>query len=46
VLYHCDVMICHALCISITLYSNFATAVCGIAVRALELYASGYGFKA
>jgi len=37
VFYHCDIMICHALRISITLSQNFAMTDCCVAVRALEL---------
>jgi len=44
--YHCDVMICHAICISITLILNFATAIHSVAVRALESYAADSGFEA
>jgi len=51
--YHCDVMIaclplhfCHALCIKITLFQNFAMAVCWVAVTALGSYALGSEFKA
>jgi len=37
---------CHALCISITLSRNFATAVRSVAICALESYAAGSEFKA
>jgi len=35
--YHCDVIICHALFINIPLSCNFSTAVCSVAVRALDI---------
>jgi len=38
-------MICHALCINITLFRNFATAVRSVVVRALESYVASSGFK-